>query len=81
MGRVAVRTVLGQHRFLSTFGAARSDVIADKTLDEALRVHRVQTVCEQSSQVLVLEFFFLHHVRTVHEFVRTTIVPMRTGLP
>jgi hypothetical protein len=45
---VAIRIVLGQKRFLRSFGAARSDGIADVTSDEALRVHRVRTTCEQA---------------------------------
>jgi hypothetical protein len=45
---VAVRMMLGQLRFLSPFGAARSDGIANETSDEALGVHHVYTACKWS---------------------------------
>jgi hypothetical protein len=48
MGRVAIRTVLGQKRFLCSFGVACSDGIADVTSGEALKVHRVRMTCEQA---------------------------------
>jgi hypothetical protein len=40
---VAVRTMLGQHRFLHSFGAVRSDGLANKALDEALKIFGVWT--------------------------------------
>jgi hypothetical protein len=70
-GVLAVRTILGQHRFLQSFGTARS-----KASGQA--ANGMRTGFERSTRVLVLE---LHHVWTVHVSVRTVLVPMQPAIP
>jgi hypothetical protein len=53
-GVVAVRTGVGQHRFLQSFGAARSKASGQAT-------NRLRMVSERSSRVLVLEFLTASH--------------------
>jgi hypothetical protein len=46
---LAVRTVIGQNRFLRSFRAAHSDELADETSDEAHGFLGVWTDCERSA--------------------------------